>query len=404
MPALTHRLVPRASALALSLAVLIAVGAPKPQAQEQQPGGTETAKPVVPATPEGGTVPVAPAPAGSPTGTIKVEAPKPGIPASDKADSALVRDVPPPESTVMAPDAPASGKGKRHRRGRAVGEDGLPLPPPPPPAMAVTVQNRSKPTLCAEDDNIYLTFSSAKLRHFRLDARPPAVIGSIVVDSTAPDFTDCTIADKPPGPEDKVERIVLFEDETMQLVGYRHAEFWRKGDVPLKVGDREEHQLHLVQLFTKTPKGPYEYLVMYPLDGYWRARPLPPDRLDQVAYGTSFLVGMVEEHERPVVSIQSIKFVPAVKSFELTYPKGDVATLRVTDLSQKAASVEVVFEQPVGGGRPFAALRSMYVTDTNADASEVSWKEPRGKGWGQRSVMDFRRAYASEIRLGRAIT
>jgi hypothetical protein len=319
--------------------------------------------------------------------------------------------VKPPPIAVEAPaDAAVGAKPdeerprRRHRRGQAeanVEETSAPPKQGLPPAMAVTVQGRSKPTLCAEDDNVYLTFSSSTLRHFRIDARPPSAIGTIVVDSTAPDFTDCVIADQPPGPEDKVDRIVLFEDETMQLVGYRHAEFWRKGDVPLKVGDREEHQLHLVQLFVKRPdKDPYEYLVLYPLDGYWRARPLPPERLPQVAYGTSFLVGAVEDKERPVVELKSIKFVPAVKSFELTFPEGDIATVRVTDLSEKAASIEVVLEQPVKG-RPFAAFRSMFVTEVNADASHVFWKDQKARGWRAKPVMDFRRAFATEIRLGR---
>lgn len=305
-------------------------------------------------------------------------------------------------------DAPAAAAGSAPAPPSAAAAAEVEEPPPPPPpasglpvAMGVTAQGRSKPSLCAEDDNVYITVSASKLRHFRIDARPPAAIGTIVVDSSAPDFTDCTIADKPPGPEDKIDRIVLYEDEAMMLVGYRHSEFWRKGDVPIKVGDREERQLHLVQLFVKRPDtDPYEYLVLYPLDGYWRARPLPPERLAQVAYGTSFLVGAVQEQKRPIVALKAIKFVPAVKSFELTFPEGDVATVRVTDLSEKAASIEVVLEQPVRG-QPFAALRSMFVTEVNADAAHVFWKEPTGKGWRSKPVMDFRRAFVSEIRLGR---
>ncbi|MFZ4532012.1 MAG: hypothetical protein ACOYOJ_09385, partial [Alsobacter sp.] len=84
-------------------------------------------------------------------------------------------------------------------------------------AMAVEVRNRTVPTLCAEDDNVYITFTSRKVRHFRIEARPPAVIGGIVEDSRAPDFTDCTIKDQPPGPEDKIDRIVLHEDDESML-------------------------------------------------------------------------------------------------------------------------------------------------------------------------------------------
>ncbi|MCP8939590.1 hypothetical protein NK718_13770 [Alsobacter sp. SYSU M60028] len=266
--------------------------------------------------------------------------------------------------------------------------------------MGVNVAGRSKPTLCAEDDNVYLTFSNPRVRYFKLEARPPAVIGSIAQDSRAPDFTDCTIKDQPPGPEDKVERLVLYEDDELMLVGYRHSEFWRKGDVPVTVGDRMERALHLVQLFAKTPRGPYEYLVLYPLDGYWRLRPLPPARLDEIAYGTSFLVGPVEEKERPFVSLRAVRFMPKIKSFELTFAKGEAGTVRVAELGESAASVEVKLEAGTRG-RPFAALRSMFVMETNADAAHVAWKEPRGKGWVSRPVMDFYGSYATEFWLGR---
>ncbi|PSC03438.1 hypothetical protein SLNSH_18785 [Alsobacter soli] len=269
--------------------------------------------------------------------------------------------------------------------------------------LTVTVRNKSVPTLCAEDDNVYLTFQNPKVRHFRVEARAPAVIGSIAVDSRAPDFTNCTIKDQPPGPEDKVEKLVLFEDDTMQLVGYRHSEFWRKGDVPLKVGDREEKALYLVQLFTKTPRGPYEHLVLYPLDGYWRLRPLPPARLDEVAYGTSVLIGPIEENERPFVSIKSIKFTPKSKTFDLTFPKGDQASIRVAGLSEQSTALEVTFENAVKR-RPFAALRSMYVTDVNADSSQVAWRAPYDKGWRQKGVMEFGSGQAHDVWLGRAVT
>ncbi|WP_460450863.1 hypothetical protein [Alsobacter sp. SYSU BS001988] len=268
--------------------------------------------------------------------------------------------------------------------------------------LAVEVRNKSVPTLCAEDDNVYLTFQNPKVRHFRVEARAPAVLGSIVQDSRAPDFTNCTIKDQPPGPEDKVEKIVLFEDDSMQLVGYRHSEFWRKGDVPVRVGDREEKAIYLLQLFSKTERGPYEHLVLYPLDGYWRLRPLPPARLDEVAYGTSVLIGQIDEKERPYVAIQSIRFTPKSKTFDLTFPQGGMASVRVASLTEQVTAVEVTLENPVKR-KPFAAVRSMYVADVNADSSQVAWRAPRDKGWRQKPVMEFRSGRAHDFWLGRAI-
>lgn len=275
-----------------------------------------------------------------------------------------------------------------------VAQDGKPL--------TVTVTNRSVPTLCAEDDNVYLTFTSPKVRHFKIEARHPAVIGTIVVDSTAPDFTNCTIEDKPPNPNAKDERIIIYEDDQMMLVGHRNDPmFWRKDEVPVKVGDREEHNLFLVQLFLKRPdKPPYEHLVLYPMDGYWRARPLPPARLEQVAYGTSFLVGTVDEKVRPFVDLKAVKFDPRARIFELTFPKGDVATVRVATITDTSSMIEVMFEKPVTR-RPFAALRSMYVTDVNADSSHIAFRQPWKKGWEQRPVMQFKGTVAHEFWLGR---
>ena len=270
--------------------------------------------------------------------------------------------------------------------------------------LTVEVANRSVQTLCAEDDNIYLTFSSPRVRHFKIEARHPAVIGTIVVDSTAPDFTNCTIEDKPPNPAAKDERIVIFEDDRLMLVGHRNdPAFWRKDEVPVRVGDREEHNVFLLQLFLKRPgKEPYEHLVLYPMDGYWRARPLPPARLEQVAYGTSFLVGMVEERKRPFVALKSVRFDPRASIFHLTFPKNDVATLRVASITETSSVLEVMFEKPVTR-RPFAALRSMYVTDVNADASLVAHRAPWRKGWEQRPIMEFRGNTVNEFWLGRAI-
>lgn len=270
--------------------------------------------------------------------------------------------------------------------------------------VTVEVVNRSVQTLCAEDDNIYLTFASPKVRHFKIEARHPAVIGSIVVDSTAPDFTNCTIEDKPPNPNAKDERIIIHEDDQLMLVGHRNdPEFWRKDEVPVRVGDREEHNIFLLQLFLKRPgKEPYEHLVLYPMDGYWRARPLPPARLDQVAYGTSFLVGTVEEKKRPFVALKSVRFDPRARIFHLTFPKNDVATVRVASITEAATMVEVMFEKPVTR-RPFAALRSMYVTDVNADASLVAHRAPWRKGWEQRPVMQFKGNTVNEFWLGRAV-
>lgn len=267
--------------------------------------------------------------------------------------------------------------------------------------LAVKLSNKSHPTLCAEDDNVQIDVRGAAKR-FTLEARQPAAIGTIVVDSTAPDFTDCITKDEPPQPGSERLRVILHEDDQSILVGYRVTGFWRRAEVPLKVRETVTHQLQLVQLFVKTPKGPYEYLVLYPLDGYWRARPLPPARLEQVAYGTSFLVGPIEQTERPFVPLKEIAYDPQLRRFTLQFEKGGNATLTVATPTEQAAKIDVTFASAVQG-KPFLTFRSMYVTESNADSARVEWKSPGAKGWREAPVMQFKGSEATTFRLGRVV-
>ena len=72
----------------------------------------------------------------------------------------------------------------------------------------------------------------------------------------------------------------------------------------MRVGNRVETGFHLLQLWTRYQERAEEVLVLYPADGYWRARPLPPQNLRWSAYGSSFLIGPVETAGRPFVDIQ----------------------------------------------------------------------------------------------------
>jgi hypothetical protein len=267
--------------------------------------------------------------------------------------------------------------------------------------IAVSIANRSHPTLCAEDDNVQLDVSGAAKR-FTLEAKHPAAIGTIVVDSTAPDFTDCITKDEPPQPGSERLRVILHEDAHSILVGYRVTGFWRRAEVPLAVGTHVTHQLQLVQLFIKTPKGPYEYLVLYPLDGYWRARPLPPARLEQVAYGTSFLVGPVDQKERPFVALKTIRYEPNERRFLLDFERGGSASVTVAEPTEQGTKIDVSLSHVVKG-KPFLTFRSMYVTESNADSARVEWKPKAAKGWREAPIMMFKGAEATQMRLGRVV-
>jgi hypothetical protein len=272
--------------------------------------------------------------------------------------------------------------------------------------VAVDVVNASEPTLCAEKDNVSLNLVSGAVRRFTVAATHPAYIGTVTVDRATPDFHHCDTAEAPAaapsGPAVAARRITLWESEDWQLVGHVVPNFWRNSRVTVRVGDRVETGIHLLQLWTRFQERAEEVLVLYPADGYWRARPLPPAHMRWSAYGSSFLVGPVETDGRPLVDIREVTFDPDIRSFRLTFARGGSATVRLDTLDQARIALDVGLDA-VAAERPFAALRSMFVSETDADVARVRWRAKGGDAWQQAPVMDFKRASAVELWAGRAV-
>ena len=269
-------------------------------------------------------------------------------------------------------------------------------------ALAVDVVNASEPTLCAEKDNVYLKLQSAEVRRFTVEAAHPTYVGSIVKDQWAPDFTNCDMSSDPSFKFDK-RRLTIYETEEWQLVGLTFPSFWRPNQIPVRVGNRVETGFHLLQLWTRYQERAEEVLVLYPADGYWRARPLPPQNLRWSAYGSSFLIGPVETAGRPFVDIKDVAFDPQTRTFTLNFVRGGSAMLRLDKLDQERIVLDVALGAPVAADRPFAALRSMYVTEDNADVAQVGWRGTDNPAWTQMPVMDFKKASAAELWAGRTV-
>jgi len=267
-------------------------------------------------------------------------------------------------------------------------------------ALTVDAVNASEPTLCAEKDNVYLKLQSAAVRRFTVEAAHPAYIGTIVADRWAPDFTNCDMSKDPVFRFEK-RRLTIYETEEWQLVGLTFPSFWRGNQVPVRVGNRVETGFHLLQLWTRYQERAEEVLVLYPADGYWRARPLPPPTLRWSAYGSSFLIGPVEIEGRPFVDIKDVAFDPATKTFTLNFVRGGSATLRLDKLDQERIVLDVALGASIAADRPFAALRSMYVSDGNADVAQIGWRGKGSQTWTQSPVMAFDRASIAELWAGR---
>ena len=87
----------------------------------------------------------------------------------------------------------------------------------------------------------------------------------------------------------------------------------------------------------------------------------------------------------------------------MNFVRGGSATLRLDKLDQERIVLDVALNAPVGTDRPFAALRSMYVTEGNADVAQVRWRGKNSPAWTQMPVMDFKNASASELWAGRTM-
>lgn len=278
-----------------------------------------------------------------------------------------------------------------------------------PDEIAVAVTNRSEPVLCAEKDNIQVDFSSPDVRSFRMQAVHPAYIGTIRIDRYLPDFTACDMSADPVAATSvkKTVRRTIYETPDFQLVAFTYPTFWRPAKTPVRIVDKEAgvdrafEEIHLLQVWTWDRERAEEVLVVYPPDGYWRARPLPFGDMRWTAYGSSFLVGPVEMQGRPIVDIREIVFDAATRSFTMHFARGGSARMTIGALDQEHMALDVTLEGAIPRDLPFASLRSMYVTDVNNDAARVAWRPKGGQRWGEAHILDFKDAQAVEFWAGR---
>jgi hypothetical protein len=229
----------------------------------------------------------------------------------------------------------------------------------------------------------------------------PAYIGTLKEDLALPDFTDCDMSGDPVFNPGQPRQVTLYETPWISIIGQVYPGFWRPADVPVKVGDRVENGLHLIQVYQRIGQRMEEMLVVYPPDGYWRARPLPPAHMGWTAYGSSFMIGPVSMEGRPVVALKEIRFDPETMTFHFPFRDGGEGSLKLDKLDKDHISLEVQLSGNLPAGKPFAALRSMYVTDINNDVSRVAFRQAGRTRWGEEHVLDYKGGEATEFWAGR---
>lgn len=268
-------------------------------------------------------------------------------------------------------------------------------------AVVVEFVNASRATRCAEEDNVYVKVFGEGVASFRISAEHPPYIATVRDDSTAPDFTACDMSQDPRF-SFTPRTLTLYEDADIRLVGHVFPSFWRPDAVEFVAGATVERGLHLVQLLKRGAQRDIEILVVYPADGYWRVKPLPPPALIDSAYGSSFLLGPIEEDTRPFVAIRRIVFDPATLTFSLEFRNETRGALRVAAATRSAVALALALDPALPAGRPFAALRSMFVTPAQADVALAS-----GAGTALAPVavpiLEFSRFQATGARFGRSV-
>jgi hypothetical protein len=265
------------------------------------------------------------------------------------------------------------------------------------------VTNQSEPVLCAEKDNVAIALASPDVRRFRIEAAHPAYISSLRRDSFEADWTACDMSKDPAfkGEVKAPTRTTIYEEPDIWLVGWRFPTFWRPPTATVRIGDRVETGLHLVQVWMIRPMGGEEVVVFYPQDGYWRMRPLAPPEMAPTAFGSSVLIGPVETEGRPIVRIKEIAFDPKARTFTMSFERGGSATVKMTRVDNRMTALDVALSAGIGDGRPFAMVRSMYVTEFNNDAAKIAVREASAKGWREAPVMTFDGARATDVWVGR---
>ncbi|MGE0052604.1 MAG: hypothetical protein AB7S74_00220 [Hyphomicrobium sp.] len=267
--------------------------------------------------------------------------------------------------------------------------------------LAVDVTNESEPVLCAEKDNVAIAFENKNVRSFRIEAAHPVYLSAGMRDNFEADWTACDMtadpAYKAPG---QPRKETLYEETQMWVVGYAFPTFWRPSTAKVRIGDRVEEGIHMLQVWLLRTDGAEEVLVLYPQDGYWRPRPMTPPEMRNTGYGSSFLVGPIDRDVRPHVKFKEVAFDPKTRTFTLQFERGGSATVRMVKADHNRLALDVAFDKGIENG-PFAMLRSMYVTEFNNDVARIAVRERDAKGWREDNIMKFDKAHATDIWMGR---
>lgn len=268
--------------------------------------------------------------------------------------------------------------------------------------VSVIARDKGHPTRCAEEDNVFVVMSEPAVRRFTVMARQPIYGARLKSNNFKADFSHCEMSaaqDFPSTPR----KVTLYEDTHVIVRGITYPSYWRPDKVAVEVAGRRDSGFHLLQLFIKHGQVAQEVLVLHAADGYWRARPLPLPQFETASYGSSFLLGPVEESSRPFVRLSRVVIDPRALAVHVYFRAGGDATVTVVQADRRALRLAVELSPQAASGPFFAALRSMYVSPRNADTARVRWRPAPDAPWRSNPAIGFGAATVSDITFDRPI-
>ena len=192
--------------------------------------------------------------------------------------------------------------------------------------------------------------------------------------AAAPDFTSCDMS-KDPSFKFEKRRLTLYETEEWQLVGLTFPSFWRPDMVPVRVGNRVENRLPPAAIRGRATRSAPKRCWCSIRRRLWRAgrcrrrtcagapmaRPSWSARSRSKAARLS-ISARLRSIRRPVPS-------------RLEFARGGEATRAARQARSGAHRARSRrSDRPSITLRPFAALRSMFVTEGNSDVALLGWR------------------------------
>jgi hypothetical protein len=241
--------------------------------------------------------------------------------------------------------------------------------------IMVSASNSSTATACAEQDNVdVLLTANREVTSFTIEATQPTYV--VGTDNCAPNFSECP-ASSDPAYTFVAASSKLFDDGETVVSAVREATWWKPQGMKASIDSGQQFvDAHYITVSRNIPgTGEYpQFFVLYE-DGNLRLIPFPPTGATSVCFGSSVIVGPVTTAARPYAEVASVNYVTVSKTLHVAYLSGGSADFDLSTVTRTSAKVHVVADYATLS-QPFAAFRSMFVADGNADVDHVTWTTP----------------------------